>query len=257
MTKDITRIKTLFVHMKMVEITIFVIGVFLLSFVTFTIIPQGSFAHLSKTFGNTTIEVGWLTEPPLAGDLNSITLQVNKETSGEQTPVANALANLTLSVKSGTIAKALDFQPSPTTDGGYEGMILPTRVGPYSLVVQGDVKGQKVDSEFKIEDVESKSIFSFPDSSADTSSANNNNQQVQDGISKLSNDIQKSREDLNKSQNQVLGVQQTIDRLQADSGISYLVLITTLGISIAGIVMSGYLYSLLRVRKGIAGGTNI
>lgn len=256
MTKDITRIKTLFVHMKMVEITIFVIGIFLLSFVTFTIIPQGSFAHLSKTFGNTTIEVGWLTEPPLAGDLNSITLQVNKETSGEQAPVANALANLTLSVKSGTIAKALDFQPSPTTDGGYEGMILPTRVGPYSLVVQGDVKGQKVDSEFKIEDVESKSIFSFPDSSADTSSANNNNQQVQDGISKLSNDIQKSREDLNKSQNQVLGVQQTIDRLQADSGISYLVLITTLGISIAGIVMSGYLYSLLRVRKGIAGGTN-
>ena len=256
MTKDITRIKTLFVHMKMVEITIFVIGIFLLSFVTFTIIPQGSFAHLSKTFGNTTIEVGWLTEPPLAGDLNSITLQVNKETSGEQAPVANALANLTLSVKSGTIAKALDFQPSPTTDGGYEGMILPTRVGPYSLVVQGDVKGQKVDSEFKIEDVESKSIFSFPDSSADTSSANNNNQQVQDGISKLSNDIQKSREDLNKSQNQVLGVQQTIDRLQADSGISYLVLITTLGISIAGIVLSGYLYSLLRVRKGIAGGTN-
>ena len=37
--------------------------------------------------------------------------------------------------------------------------ILPTRVGPYNLILQGDVKGQKVDSEFKIEDVESKSIF--------------------------------------------------------------------------------------------------
>ena len=255
MTKDITRIKTLSIHMKMVEITIFVIGTFLLSFVTFTIIPQESFAHISKTFGNTTIEVGWLTEPPLAGDLTRITLQVNKETSGQQVPVANALANLTLSVKSGTIVKALDFQPSPTTDGGYEGMIIPTRVGPYSLVVQGDVKGQNVDSEFKIEDVESKSIFSFPDSSVDTANTNNIDQQVQDGISKLSNDIQKSRDDLNKSQNQVLGVQQTIDRLQRDSGISYLVLLTTMGISIAGIVMAGYLYSLLRVRKGMAGST--
>ena len=136
--------------MKMVEITIFVIGAFLVSFVTIGFIPQISFAHISKTFGNTTLEVGWLSEPPLAGNLNSITLQVNKEVGGEQSPVANSLANLTLSVKSGTITKVLDFQPSPTTDGGYEGMILPTRVGPYSLVVQGDVKGQKVDGEFKI-----------------------------------------------------------------------------------------------------------
>jgi hypothetical protein len=241
---------------KTVEITIFVIGIFLLSSVTFVIIPQTSFAHISKTFGNTTIEVGWVSEPPLAGDLNSITLQVNKEASGEQTPVANALANLTLSVKSGTITKVLDFQPSPTTDGGYEGMVLPTRVGPYSLVVQGDVKGQKVDWDFKIEDVESKSIFSFPDSSIDTASANNINQQVQDGISKLSNDIQKGRDDLNISQNKVLDVEQSVEKLQANSGISYLVLLTTLGISIAGIVMAGYLYSLLRVRKGMVGSTS-
>ena len=236
----------------MVGIAIFVIGTFLLSFVTFIIIPQVTYAHISKTFGNTTIEAGWLTEPPLAGDLNSIVLQVSRMTGGEETPVANALANLTLSVKSGTITKVLDFQPSPTTDGGYEGMVLPTRVGPYSLVVQGDVKGQKVDNEFKIEDVESKSIFSFPDSSIDTANTNNINQQVQDGISKLSNDIQKGRDDLNMSQNKVLGIQQSVDSLQANAGISYLVLLTILGISIAGIVMSGYLYSLLRIRKGMA-----
>ncbi|HET6716068.1 MAG TPA: hypothetical protein VFG90_02985 [Nitrososphaeraceae archaeon] len=235
--------------MKIVAIAIFVIGAFMMTFLTIMIIPQISFAHISKTFGNTTIEAGWLSEPPLAGDLNSIVLQVSRGPSGEQTPVANALANLTLSVKSGTITKVLDFQPSPTTDGGYESVILPTRLGPYSLVLQGDIKGQKVDTEFKIEDVESKSIFSFPDSSIDTTNTNNINQQVQDGISKLSNDIQKSRDDLNKSQNEILGIQQSVDRLQAGSGISYLVLLTTLGISIAGIVMAGYLYSLLRDRK--------
>ena len=239
----------------MIGIAIFVIGTFLLFFVTIITITQISFAHIGKTFGNTTIEAGWLTEPPLVGDLNNIVLQVSRGTGGEQRPVANALANLTVSVKSGTITKVLDFQPSPTTDGGYEGIILPTRVGPYSLVLQGDVKEQKVDSEFKIEDVESKSIFSFPDSSIDTTSTNNINQQVQDSISKLSNDIQKSRDDLNMSQNKVLSIQQTVDRLQADSGISYLALLTTLGISIAGIVMSGYLYSILRVRNGMTGRT--
>ena len=235
--------------MKIVGIAIFVVGAFLMTLLTIMIIPQISFAHISKTFGNTTIEAGWISEPPLVGDLNSIVLQVSSGASSEQTPVANALANLTLSVKSGTITKVLDFQPSPTTDGGYEGTVIPTRVGPYSLVLQGDVKGQKVDSEFKIEDVESKSIFSFPDSSIDTTNTNNINQQVQDGISKLSNDIQKSRDDLNNSQNEILGIQQSVDRLKADSGISYLILLTTLGISIAGLVMAGYLYSLLRDRK--------
>ena len=235
--------------MKIVGIAIFVVGAFLMTLLTIMIIPQISFAHISKTFGNTTIEAGWISEPPLVGDLNSIVLQVSSGASSEQTPVANALANLTLSVKSGTITKVLDFQPSPTTDGGYEGTVIPTRVGPYSLVLQGDVKGQKVDSEFKIEDVESKSIFSFPDSSIDTTNTNNINQQVQDGISKLSNDIQKSRDDLNNSQNEILGIQQSVDRLKAGSGISYLILLTTLGISIAGLVMAGYLYSLLRDRK--------
>jgi ABC-type glycerol-3-phosphate transport system permease component len=240
--------------MKMTGITIIVIGTFLLSFVIFTIIPQISFAHISKTFGNTTIEAGWLLEPPLASDLNSIVIQVSKETGGEQTPVVNALANLTLSAKYGTMTKQLDFQPSPTTDGGYEAKILPTRVGPYNLIIQGDVKGQKVDSEFKIEDVESKSIFSFPDSSIDSTNTNNINQQVQDGISRLSNDIQKSRDDLNMSQNEMADIQQSLEGLQKDSGISYLILLTTLGISIAGIVMAAYLFTLLRFRKRAVGG---
>jgi hypothetical protein len=241
--------------MKMAGITILVIGTILLSLVIVTIIPQITFAHISKTFGNTTIEAGWLSEPPLASDMNSIVIQVSKGTSGEQTPVANALANLTLSAKYGTITKQLDFQPSPTTDGGYEAKILPTRVGPFSVVLQGDVKGQKVDSEFKIEDVESKSIFSFPDSSIDSTNTNNINQQVQDGISRLSNDIQKSRDDLNMSRNELAGIQQSLGGLQRDSDILYLILLTTLGISIAGIVLAAYLFTLLRYRKRMVGGT--
>ena len=239
--------------MEMKGIIMFAIGSFLLSSAVFMNYPQTSFAHISKTFGNTTIEAGWSLEPPLASDLNSIVIQVSKGTSGEQTPVVNALANLTLSAKYGTITKQLDFQPSPTTDGGYEAKILPTRVGPYNLIVQGDVKGQKVDSEFKIEDVESKSIFSFPDSSIDTTNTNNVNQQVQDGISRLSNDIQKSRDDLNMSRNEMADIQQSLIGLQKDSGILYLILLTTLGISIAGIVMAAYLFTLLRFRKGVIG----
>ena len=57
------------------------------------------------------------------------------------------------------------------------------------------------------------------------------------------------------SRNEMAGIQQSLGELQKDSGLSYLILLTTLGISIAGIVMAGYLYSLLRVRKGMAGST--
>jgi hypothetical protein len=234
---------------------ILVAGSLILAFVFFTSYTHVSFAHTSKTFGNTTIEIGWLTEPPLASDLNSITVQVNKKSNGEQSPVLNALANLTISVKYGTISKPLDFQPSPTTDGGYESKILPTRVGPYMLVAQGDVKGQKVDGEFKIEDVESKSIFSFPDSSIDTTSSNNQNEQVQDAISKLSNDIQKGKDDLNMSRKEMTDIQESIGSLHRDSGISYLLILTALGIGIAGVVLAGYLFTILRFKKGLIEGS--
>jgi hypothetical protein len=234
---------------------ILVAGSLILAFVFFTSYTHVSFAHTSKTFGNITIEIGWLTEPPLASDLNSITVQVNKESNGEQSPVLNALANLTISVKYGTISKPLDFQPSPTTDGGYESKILPTRVGPYMLVAQGDVKGQKVDGEFKIEDVESKSIFSFPDSSIDTTSSNNQNEQVQDAISKLSNDIQKGKDDLNMSRKEMTDIQESIGSLHRDSGISYLLILTALGIGIAGVVLAGYLFTILRFKKGLIEGS--
>jgi hypothetical protein len=232
-----------------------VAGSLIVAFVFFTSYTHVSFAHTSKTFGNTTIEIGWLTEPPLASDLNSVTVQVNNESNGEQSPVLNALANLTISAKYGTISKPLDFQPSPTTDGGYEAKILPTRVGPYILVAQGDVKGQKVDGEFKIEDVESKSIFSFPDSSIDTTSSNNQNEQVQDAISKLSNDIQKGNDDLNMSRKEMTDIQESIGNLYRDSGISYLILLTALGIGIAGVVLAGYLFTILRFKKGLIEGS--
>jgi hypothetical protein len=228
---------------------ILLVGFFLLSFIVFIGHLDVSFAHTSKTFGNTTVEVGWLNEPPLVSDLNRITLQASKGVSGNQTPILNALSNVSASVKFGTMTKQLDFQPSPTTDGEYDAKIIPTRVGPISILVQGDIKGQKVDSEFKIEDVESKGTLSFPDSSVDTSNTNNNGQ-IQNAMSKLSNDVQTSRDDLNSSQKELTNIQESINGLQKNLNSSYLLLITTLGIAIAGIVIAAYLLNILRVKKG-------
>lgn len=235
---------------------IFGIGFFFVSIIIFTSCLNVSFGHTSKTFGNTTIEVGWLSEPPLVSDLNSITLHASKgSSSSNQTPILNALANLSLSVKYGTTTKQLDFEPSATTDGAYEGKIIPTRIGPYSLLLQGDIKGQKVDSEFKIEDVESKSILSFPDKSPDTSNSNNVGQNIQDAISKSSIDIESNRRDLNMSQKDVHDIQESLNGLQANLISSYLILATAVGLGIAGIVMAAYLFTVMRFKKGMPQGT--
>jgi len=234
---------------------ILIITSFLLSFIAFLGHPDVSFAHTSKTFGNTTVEVGWLSEPPLVSDLNSVTVQVSKGVGGNQTPILNALSNLSSSVKFGTMTKQLDFEPSPTTDGEYEAKIIPSRVGPYSILLQGDIKGQKVDSEFKIEDIESKGTLSFPDSSIDTTNTNNMNEQVQDVMSKLSNDVQNSRNDLNLTQNKMTDIQESINGLQKNLNSSYLILITALGIGIAAIVMVAYLLNRLRIKKGMLEGS--
>jgi len=234
---------------------ILVIGSFLLSLIVLIGHLDVSFAHTSKAFGNTTVEVGWLSEPPLVSDLNSITLQVSKAVGGNQTPVLNALSNLSSSVKFGTLTKQLEFQPSPTTDGGYEAKIIPTRVGPYSVLLQGDIKGQKVDSEFKIEDIESKGTLSFPDSSIDNTNTNNMNEQFQDVMSKLSNDVQSSRNDLNISQKKMTDIQESINGLQKNLNSSYLILMTALGIGIAGVVMAAYLLNKLRIKKGMFEGS--
>jgi hypothetical protein len=228
---------------------------FLLSFIVFLGYANVSFAHTSKTFGNTTVEVGWLSEPPLVSDLNSVTLQVTKGVGANQTPVLNALSNVSSSVKFGTMSKQLDFQPSPTTDGAYEAKIIPTRVGPYSVLLQGDIKGQKVDSEFKIEDIESKATLSFPDSSIDTTNTNNMNEQVQNVMSELSKDVQNSRNDLNISQKKMTDIQESVNGLQKKLNSSYLILITALGIGIAGIVMAAYLLNRLRIKKGMLEGS--
>jgi len=228
---------------------------FLFSFIAFLGHAGVSFAHTSKTFGNTTVEVGWLSEPPLVSDLNSVTLQVTKGVGGNQTPVLNALSNVSSSVKFGTMSKQLDFQPSPTTDGGYEAKIIPTRVGPYTVLLQGDIKGQKLDSEFKIEDIESKATLSFPDSSIDTTNTNNMNEQVQNVMSELSKDVQNSRNDLNISQKKMTDIQESVNGLQKKLNSSYMILITALGIGIAGIVMAAYLLNRLRIKKGMVEGS--
>src|SRR5687768_12325906 len=75
-----------------------------------------AYAHITKQFGNISVEVGWTEEPPLAGQLNSATVVVEKMvTGGNSTPVSNALSQLDIKEKYGGITKLIEFVPSEQT----------------------------------------------------------------------------------------------------------------------------------------------
>src|SRR5919197_4286382 len=147
-----------------------------------------AYAHITKKFGNLLIEVGWSNEPSLVGELNNVIVQVNQTSSkNSQTPVINALGNMDIAVKYGGVTKPLDFAPSEQTEGLYNGQMIPTRVGSYSIVLNGTIQNQKIiNAEIPLDLVESKQKLNFPDSgsstggtdtitTASTAAASNNN----------------------------------------------------------------------------------
>ena len=200
-----------------------------------------AYAHITKRFGNVTLEVGWLNEPPIAGDLNSVTIQVQKGPQGKLQPVFNALGNITSSIKYGTLTKNLDFVPSETADGLYEAKTIPTRSGSsYAIVLNGGIEGQNINTEIALDNVESKSAYSFPDSStSDTSSSGSNlGAKIQGVLSQLSNSIQNLQSGLGQMGKDVQNMKTSIASLEGDISKTYFIAFTSIGVGLVGIVLA-------------------
>jgi hypothetical protein len=194
-------------------------------------------AHISKTFGNTTVEVGWLVEPTYIGQLNGITLQASKISGQNQIPILNALSNATISVKYGTLTKQLDFEPSATADGLYEAKILPTRTGPYSILLAGDIKGQKITGELKIEDVEGTQTVAFPDASSQTQTNSNSEGKLEAAVSQLSNDIDDTKNSLTQIKNSTSSFGESLQTVNQIASKSYMISLAAAGVGLGGIAI--------------------
>ena len=122
-----------------------------------------AFAHETFSFGNISVAPGWEVEPPLVDQLNSIEINIiRNEAGGNSVPIRNAFSELDASIKSGGLTKTLDFEPQEESAGLYRAKILPTQVSTYSLLLIGNVDGQPINSQVKIEDVEDTTKFAFP-----------------------------------------------------------------------------------------------
>src|SRR5918911_1967665 len=210
-----------------------------------------AYAHITKMFGNIQVEVGWSNEPPLVGLLNNVIVQVN-QTSGKnsQTPVINALGSMDISVKYGGVTKPLDFVPSEETEGMYNGQMIPTRPGTYSLVMNGTIQNQKIIAEIPLDLVESTQKPNFPDaggpsgggigatSSSNTAASNNIGPQFQGIVSQLANDIDSTKGSIDTLTKTNANTQKTIQDLKGTNDRLYMIGLGGVGAGVAGIIIA-------------------
>lgn len=220
---------------------------FALLFVAGILVFSGShynaYAHITKRFGNVTLEVGWVNEPSIVGELDSVTIQVQKGPQGKLQPVFNALGNVTTSIKYGTLMKNLDFVPSEIADGLYEAKTIPTRSGSsYAMVLNGGIEGQNINAEIALDNVESRQTFSFPDSStADTSpSGSNLGPKLQGLLSQLSNTVQNMQSGLDQMGKDVQNTKSSIGSLAGDLNKTYFIAFSSVGVGLSGIIIAAY-----------------
>ena len=204
------------------------------------------YAHISKTFGNITIEVGWGNEPPLAGDMNTVTISVGKGPEGNSQPILNALGDVVSTIKYGTLTENLNFIPSETADGLYEAKVIPTRTGSsYAVVLNGTIQGQAISAEIPLDNVESKDKFSFPhNSSADASSSSGGgggamNPNMQKILSQMSNTQQNTQAGMEQMAKAVQNVTESVTSLKSYVDKTFFIALSSIGVGLAGIIIGG------------------
>jgi hypothetical protein len=210
-----------------------------------------AYAHITKKFGNITLEVGWSNEPALVGELNNAIVQVNQTSGGKNnsTAVINALADMNIVVKYGGATKPLDFEPSEETEGLYNGKMIPTRIGSYNLVMNGTIQGQKINAEIPLDLVEGKQKISFPDATSisaiegggggNITTANNNiGPRLQSIVSQLANDIDSAKGGIDTIAKSNADTQKSIQNLKGAADRLYMIGMGGIGAGVAGIIIA-------------------
>ena len=205
--------------------------------------PKSASAHISKVFGNYTVEVGWANEPAFAGQMNNVQVIIKKGNVDNGTAVTDALANMQISVKYGTVSKLLDFVPSDEVSGLYSSPLIPARVGSYNVIMKGTIEGQNIDTEYALDDVGSADTINFPQTTSDTSS---NMGQIGTIINQLTSDIEEAKNNANSAAQSIANVGKSFQEVKDTTDRLYLISMTGIGVGVAGIVIAVYAIS----RKG-------
>ena len=153
------------------------------------------YGHTEIKIGNYTIEAGWSNEPPLINNLNEVVIIISENDS----PVRNAMKDLSVSINYGGINKKLNFLPSEESAGQYLADIIPSSLGTYSLNLKGEIGTQTINNDIQIDEIEDAKKLTFPMVSEGSNSLENIGKQITPIMKDLSNQIEETKEQVNST----------------------------------------------------------
>ncbi len=177
------------IYKNPVIITFFIL-IFLFS-ICFSI--QSVYGHTEIKLGNYTIEAVWSNERPLINNLNEVVIFIFENDS----PVRNAMKDLSVSINYGGINKKLNFLPSEEGVGQYLADIIPSNLGTYSLSLKGIIGTQNINNDIQIEEVEDAKKLTFPIVSESSNSLENIGKQITPIMKDLANQIDETKKEIN------------------------------------------------------------
>lgn len=195
----------------LVVLTFLVVSIIFLFF--FNI--QNSFAHKDVQVGNITITAGWLTEPPLLNNLNNLLLMFHEN---EDTPIRNAMKDITVNVQFGGVTKEVSFLPSEEEAGTYLSEIIPTQLGTYSLSLNGKLNNQNITTQINIEDDEDTAKLAFPpvEDTTATDASQNIGSQIKPIITDINRQIEENKNSNNETRQLVKELINKVDEMKVD-----------------------------------------
>jgi hypothetical protein len=139
--------------------------------------------------GKYQIVIGWLDEPAVSDELNSLDLRVSDltqatpataaATSDEEAagaPVDGLETTLKVDIIYADQTRTLTLEPRWMTPGAYNGWVIPVAPGDYSFHVSGTINGETIDETFTsgpetFSPVEDRATLEFPSTSAGSPAA--------------------------------------------------------------------------------------
>jgi hypothetical protein len=205
--------------------------------VSSNVVVPHAFAHQTMNFGGISIEVGWANEPPLAGQLNTVTVGVSN--ASDNKPVPNAVGQLQTTIKKGSETKALDLLPQEQ-EGLYGAQVIPGQIGQYEVVLKGTVNGQSINGTIPLDDVSDPKQLTFP------SAAGSENSQVTSGIidqvstaiTDLASQVDGAKASADQAQQAAQNASQSAQSIKASADGAYMFAMIAVGIGVAGIAIA-------------------
>jgi hypothetical protein len=196
-----------------------------------------AFAHQTAKFGLINIEVGWANEPPLAGQLNTVTVGVSN--ASDNKPIPNAVGQIQATLKKGGDTKAIDLLPQEQ-EGLYGAEVIPGQIGQYELVLMGSVNGQNINGSVSLDDVSDPKELTFP-STADSGNSQITSgiiDQVSNAIADLSTQVDDAKASADQAQQTAQNATQTAQSIKVSADGAYMFAMIAVGIGVAGIAIA-------------------